>query len=77
MPVVTFKVSAQDARRLRQLAKARQTTVSAYLRSVALPPLSAAAMDLQPHPVSGCLYNAAPGRKVSDAEIRATLANFP
>lgn len=77
MPVVTFKVSVQDARRLRQLAKARQTTVSAYLRSVALPPQSEAALDLQPHPVSGCLYNAAAGRAVSDAQIRATLASFP
>ena len=76
MPVLTFKVSADEARRIRHLARAQKTTVSAYLRTLALPSV-VAELDLRPHPVSGCLYNAAARSRVTATQIKAALVDFP
>lgn len=79
MPTLTFKVSPAEARKIREQARTQKTTLSAYLRKLALPE------DTQPertiimkiHPVSGLPYNAAPGRPVTQAEIDAALVDFP
>lgn len=80
MPVLTFKVSDPEARIIRARARAERTSVSAFLRRAALgdPGKAAAAkIERRRHPVSGLTHNAAKGRKVSDDEIRAALADFP
>lgn len=79
MPVISLKVSAVDARRIRALARARRTTVSAYLRGQALPPPVAPdrRISIRKHRSSGLSYDASPGPAVSDEDIRAALADFP
>lgn len=79
MPVISFKVTAAEARQIRARARAEKAgSVSAYLRKTALGESTAAARVVRrKHPVSGLTYNAAPGRVVSDEEIRAALADFP
>jgi hypothetical protein len=79
MPTITFKVTPAEARELRARARAERATVSAYVRSKALPEIAATPrkLVLKRHPVSGLLYNAAPGPMVSQAEIDAALADFP
>lgn len=80
MPVLSFKVDAPSARRIRASARAAKSTVSAYLRQAALgdsrrPP---AKITRGKHPVSGLPFNAArSGRVVTEDEIRAALAEFP
>jgi hypothetical protein len=78
MPVISFKVSAADARAIRARAKSCRKTLSAYLRERALPGRKPRRM-LAPkkHPVSGLTYDAARGTRVTDEEVRASLADFP
>ena len=80
MPVFSFKVDPQSARRIRAKARAEKTSLSAYLRKMALggeqrePPV----IIRRKHPVSGLPYNAGSiGRLVTEEEIRAALADFP
>jgi hypothetical protein len=78
MPVMSFKVSAADARAIRARAKARRKTVSAYLREQALvqkPRRRRPSNAL--HPLSGLTFDATPGREVTDEEVRAALSDFP
>jgi len=79
MPVITFKVSPEEARQLRAKARAeRAPSLSEFLRrSVLAGEPAAARISRRRHPVSGLPYNAAPGRRVSVEEIRAALADFP
>ena len=77
MPVLSFKVSAGEARTIRALAKAKKKTVSAYLREQALPDRKRAKLAVRRHPVSGLIYDATPGLTVTEEEIRAALADFP
>lgn len=78
MPTFSFKVSGDEARRIRSRARAEKKTVSAFLRKSALgeerPP---AKVVRKLHPVSGLPYNAARGRVATDEEIRAALTDFP
>lgn len=77
---MTFKVDHQSAQRIRAKAREAKTSVSAYLRKVALgdDERQPAKIIRRMHPVSGLPYNAAPaGRRVTDEEIRAALADFP
>lgn len=78
MPVISFKVSAADARALRARAKASGKTLSAYLRERALPGRTRR-RKLTPlkHPVSGLTYDATRGPSVTQEEIDAALADFP
>jgi hypothetical protein len=78
MPVISFKVSAADARAIRARAKASRKTLSAYLRERALPGRTRR-RTLAPmtHPVSGLTYDATRGPNVTEEEIRAALADFP
>ena len=79
MPVMTFKVSAEDARAIRARARARKMSVSEYLRTQALPSrrVKRGRLAAARHPVSGLGYDPAPGADVSEDEIRAALADFP
>ena len=80
MPVLSFKVDDQSARRIRASARAAKTSVSAYLRKAALggDDGKPAKIVRRKHPVSGLPFNAAgAGRVVTDGEIRAALADFP
>lgn len=80
MPVLSFKVDAPSARRIRASARAAKSSVSAYLRQAALgdvgrPP---AKIIRRKHPVSGLPYNAVRTKRVvTEDEIRAALAEFP
>ena len=80
MPVLSFKVDAPSARRIRANARAAKSSVSAYLRQAALGDIARppAKITRGKHPVSGLPYNAARSpRVVSEDEIRAALAEFP
>lgn len=80
MPVLTFKVSDPEARIIRARARAQRTSVSAYLRRAALGESGRkrpVKVVRRRHPVSGLTYNAAIGRRATDDEIRAALADFP
>ena len=81
MPILTFKVSPEEARTIRARARAaRAASVSAYLRKQALgepPSPRRGKRIIKKHPVSGLLYDATPGPVVSAEAIRAALADFP
>jgi hypothetical protein len=78
MPVISFKVSAADARIIRSRARARRQTVSAYLRERALPgKRSRTRPTVRRHAVSGLAYDATPGHAVTEEDIRAALDDFP
>ena len=78
MPVISFKVSATDARAIRARAKACRKTLSAYLRERALPGQKRRqTLTPKKHPVSGLTYDAARGTSVTEEEVRAALADFP
>jgi hypothetical protein len=80
MPVLTFKVSDPEARIIRAKARARRTSLSAYLRDAALGrdrKGKPSRIVRRRHPVSGLTFNAAPGRTATPDEIRAALADFP
>jgi hypothetical protein len=80
MPVLTFKVDPYSAQRIRANARAAKSSVSAYLRKVALGGGGSKPTKVvrRKHPVSGLPYNAAgAGPIVTDEEIRAALADFP
>lgn len=80
MSVLSFKVDADTERKIRAKARAEKTTVSAYLRKVALGSAATKPIKLRPskHPVSGLPYHAASSRPmVAVEEIKAALADFP
>ncbi len=79
MPVLTFKVTATEARTIRAKARAAKAkSVSSFLRNSVLGERAPAVRVIRRrHPVSGLPYNAASGRVVTDEEIRAALADFP
>jgi hypothetical protein len=81
VPTISFKVSADEAQRLRRKARADNTTVSDYLRKAALgdstPPRRK--LSIKPHPVSGLPFDAGADSApiVTRDEIAAVLADFP
>jgi hypothetical protein len=79
MATITFKVTLSEARELRRRAGLQHQTVSAFLRSVALarakPPQQG--LKVRPHPVSGLPVPSKGGRKMSQSQIDAALAEFP
>jgi hypothetical protein len=80
MPVLSFKVDNQSANQIRARARAAKSSVSAYLRKAALGADAKKAVKVtrRSHPVSGLPFNASSSdRHVTDAEIRAALADFP
>lgn len=78
MPVITFKVSAAEARAIKARAKARHTTVSGYLRQQVLPARKTRGrIVIKTHRASGLTYDASAGAAVTPDEIAAALADFP
>jgi hypothetical protein len=80
VPVLSFKVDPKSASQIRAKARAAKSSVSAYLRKAALgeDALKPVKIVRKNHPVSGLPFNgSASGRPVSEAEIRAALADFP
>ena len=79
MPTLSFKVSPEEARAIRQKARAQRTTLSRYLRQSALGdiPVRKRRIILKKHPVSGLTVDAGPGPAVMQAEIDVALADFP
>ena len=80
MPVMSFKVDPQSAKRIRNNARAAKSSLSEYLRRSALGDSGKKPDKIvwKKHPVSGLPYNAMDiGRTVRDAEIREALADYP
>jgi hypothetical protein len=79
MPIISFKATDEQLRKMRSLARARKLTISEYLRRAALPDAETPPkMLVKKHPVSGLSYNAAPGQRAPSLdEIKAILADFP
>lgn len=81
MVAITFKVSPEEARKIRAAARSAHRTVSAHIRSALLPPAPARRprLALRKHPVSGLPYNATGNNlpNVSLADIKTALADFP
>ena len=78
MPVLTFKVTADEARRIRARARASKSpSVSDYLRRAALPPPSATRRVMVKNPLTGLMVDNTPGPVVSDEMVRHALADFP
>jgi hypothetical protein len=78
MPVMTFKVTASEAKTIRARARAAKApSVSAFIRGAVLGASSNLTIDRKPHPISGLPYNASPGRTATVEEIQSALGDFP
>jgi hypothetical protein len=81
MPTITFKVTAREAARIRQLARREGVTVSEFLRRRATtsPQAPAGEYRIAVDPLTGLPVMEAPPDvpAVSSAQIRALLADFP
>jgi hypothetical protein len=80
MPTITFKVSGEEARKIRARARAAKSpSVSDFLRKVALTekPLRRRRRVLVRDSLTGLMVDATPGPVVTDEQVRAALADFP
>jgi hypothetical protein len=81
MPTISFKVSAREAARIRELARREGLTVSEFLRRRAVSVAGDDAGDYRivEDPVTGLpVMSGPPGRGlVSSEQIRALMADFP
>jgi hypothetical protein len=81
MPTLSFKVTTEQARSIRERARAQRSSVSHYLRKSALGETTARRHDvvIKEHPVSGLPYDAGGSCQtvVTRDQIRALLADFP
>jgi hypothetical protein len=80
MPTITFKVSVEEARKIRARAQAAKApSVSDFLRKVALSdkPTVRQRRVLKKDPLTGIMVDATPGPIVTDDIVKALLADFP
>jgi hypothetical protein len=82
MPTITFKVSALEAARIRELARREGVTVSEFLRRRAVahqPHRESRGYRVTTNPLTGLPVMEAPpeAAPVSSAQVRALLADFP
>ena len=80
MPTLTFKVSLDEARRIRALAKQRKTTLSDYVRkSVLRMRKSRGKSRIIIDPITGfpVLKGPAGATPLTSAHVREMLADFP
>jgi hypothetical protein len=81
MPTITFKVTAREAARIRELARRERVTVSEFLRrrAVAAEPGEAGGYRIVKDRITGLpVMEGPPGNGVvTPAQIRALLADFP
>jgi hypothetical protein len=80
---LTFKVTPEEAARIRRLARRESCTLSEYLRRRALPGMvsadPAAGYRIEISPVTGLpVMHGPPGApQVTSEQVRALLADFP
>lgn len=83
MPTLTFKVTREEAARIRRLAGREKRTVSEFLRRRALQgetaPARVGGYRIERSPVTGLPVMHAPAGtpRVTPEEIKALLADFP
>jgi hypothetical protein len=80
MPTITFKVSAEEARKIRARARAAKSpTVSDFLRKVALDagPTQSPQRVMKRDALTGLMVDVTPGDVVTDEQVKAVLADFP
>ena len=81
MPTITFKVTAREAARIRQLARREGITISEFLRrrAVQVPPSPTGAYRIATSAITGLpVMQAPPGTPtVSSEHIRGLLLDFP
>ncbi|MHB8419139.1 MAG: plasmid mobilization protein [Myxococcales bacterium] len=85
MPTITFKVTPEEAARIRRQARREGRTVSEMLRARAAQPLASAKSDrtagyrMEKSPVTGLpVMVAPPGTpEVSAEQVRSLLTDFP
>jgi len=83
MPTLTFKVSPEEAARIRRLARRENRTVSEFLRRRSLQAQAVAparaGYRVETSPVTGLPVMRAPAgmRRVTCEDVRALLADFP
>jgi hypothetical protein len=82
MPTITFKVTARQAARIREMARREGVTVSEFLRRRAIQPPpggSEGEYRITQDPVTGLPVMEAPRsvQPVSSEQVRALLADFP
>ena len=80
MPTITFKVSVQEARKIRARAKAEKSpSVSDFLRKVALneKPSPRQRRVMMKDPLTSFMVDVTPGPMVTAEEVKAALADFP
>lgn len=82
MPTITFKVTAREAARIREMARREGVTVSEFLRRRAIQPPPGAPEGeyrITQDPVTGLPVMEAPRsvQPVSSEQVRALLADFP
>lgn len=78
MTTITFKLPEEEAEDLRAQARSRHLSVSEYIRrTLSAPPQKRKKRVIGRHPVSGAICELTPGKTVTDAEVKAILADFP
>jgi len=83
MKTLSFKVSPDEAARIRRLARRENRTVSEFLRRRALQPdptpAAGAGYRVEVSPITGLpVMHAPPGTpRVTSEDVRALLADFP
>ena len=84
MPTLTFKVTAEEAARIRRLARREKRTLSEFLRRRAVDAARARSDDgggyrIERSPVTGLpvMYAPTDTAPVTPEEVRALLADFP
>ena len=80
MPVITFKVTSEEAREIRAAARRARRSVSAHVRAELLGKKTRRPLlRMEKHPVSGGWYNAAGKNlpRVTLEDIKESLRDFP
>jgi hypothetical protein len=78
MPTLTFKVSVEEARKIRARAReAKSPSISDFLRKVALQESAPRPRVLVKDKLTGLMVDSTPGPLITDEQVRAALADFP
>lgn len=83
MPTLSFKVTLEEAARIRQLARREHRTVSEFLRRCAVAPSPevgrTGGYHIEPSPLTGLpvMHAPADAPKVTSEQVRALLIDFP
>jgi len=76
MQVLSFKVTDEQAKAVRNLARRKNKTISEYLRASAFPAVSRPTKRInKKHPVSGLIVDVTPGPEITTEQVNAMLAD--